>query len=88
MCGAGLRVRCWGGGVGGEVRGGVGRLARHHRTLRLPALGWWLGAGLVAVAVNAVALIWKLARTGFLTLRVQSQVGAWIKSASARTYDF
>ena len=33
------------------------------QVLRLPALG--LGAGLVAVAVNAVALIWKLAPMDF-----------------------
>ena len=35
--------------------------------LQLPALG--LGSGLAAVAVYAVALIWKLARIDFLTLR-------------------
>ena len=33
------------------------------QVLQLPALG--LGAGLVAVAVNAVALIWKLAPMDF-----------------------
>ena len=37
------------------------------QVLRLPALG--LGVGLAAVAVNAVVLIWKLARIDFLTLR-------------------
>ena len=40
-------------------------------TLRRGCLRWveLLGAGLAAVAVNAVALICKLVRTGFLTVR-------------------
>ena len=34
---------------------------RVDRVLRLPSLGWWLGAGLVAVAVNRAVLIRELA---------------------------
>lgn len=49
-----------------------GRLGRVARGLRLPALGWWLGAGLVAVAARAAALIWKLARMDILTIRGQT----------------
>ena len=44
-------------------------MGRVSRALRLPSLGWWLGAGLVAVAVKAVVLIWKLARMDILTIR-------------------
>ena len=47
----------------------AGRLDRAHRALRLYTLGWWLGAGLVAVAVNRAALIWILDRMGFLNFR-------------------
>ena len=41
MCGAGLRVWCWGGCVGdrGRAEAGAGRLGRVRRALRLPALG-------------------------------------------------
>ena len=63
MCGAGLRVRCWGGAVGVEVRqsralgsSSPGAVAAH--------------AGLVAVAVDAMALIRELARMDILTIRV------------------
>ena len=40
-------------------------------TMRYGCLRWvqLLGAGLAAVAVNAVALIWELAQMGFLTIR-------------------
>ena len=47
----------------------VVRFGRAHRTLRLYTLGWGLGAGLVAVAVNRAALIWILDRMGFLNFR-------------------
>ena len=68
MCGVGLPEWCWGAVL--VVRSGrAGRLGRAHRALRLPTLGWWLGAGLAAAAVNAVALIWELARMYFLTIR-------------------
>ena len=50
----GLCVVCQGQGQGADDV---------DQVLRLPALG--LGAGLVAVAVNAVALIWKLAPMDF-----------------------
>ena len=50
-------------------RARVWRLDRVDRVLRLPTLGWWLGAGLVAVAVNSVPLIWELAQMDFLTIR-------------------
>ena len=43
--------------------GRAGRLGRAHRALRLPTLGW------AVVAVNSVALIWKLARMDILTRR-------------------
>ena len=33
-----------------------------------------LGAGLAAVAVNAVALLWKLAQMDFLTIRVEMPI--------------
>ena len=62
MCGAGLHVRCWGGGVGGEVRqsralgsSSPGAVAAH--------------AGLVAVAVKTPVFFCKLARMNFLTIR-------------------
>ena len=54
----GLCVACQGQGQGADDV---------DQVLLLPALG--LGAGLVAVAVNAMVLIWKLARIDFLTLR-------------------
>ena len=50
----GLCVVCQGQGQGADDVDEV---------LQLPALG--LGSGLAAVAVNAVALIWKLARMDF-----------------------
>ena len=62
MCGAGLRVRCWG-AVLVSGSGRVGRLGRAHHALRLLALGW------AAVAARAVALIWEFARMDFLTIR-------------------
>ena len=45
----------------GAEWGGAGRLDRVDRVLRLPSLGWRLGAGLVAVAVNRAVLIRELA---------------------------
>ena len=59
MCGAGLPVRCWGGGGGGRAKARAGRLGRVYRAQWLPAL-----------AVNSVALIWILARIDILTMRV------------------
>ena len=62
----------WGGGVRDEGRqSGVGQGAWVVKTGRCGCLRWVerLVAGVAAVAVNAVALIWELARTGFLTLR-------------------
>ena len=73
---------CWGGCVvAGSGR--AGRLGREDRVLRLPALGWAIvlvgqirvlvqptGAGLAAVAVKALALIWKLAQMDIFTIRV------------------
>ncbi len=43
-------------------------------TLRCGCARWieLFGAGLAAVAVNRVALIWKLARMGFLTVRPET----------------
>ena len=66
MCGAGLRVRCWGGGVGGRAKARAGRLGRVYRAQWLPAL-----------AVNSVALIWKLAQMDILAIRGQLSFGAW-----------
>ncbi len=52
--------------------GRVGRLSGVHRALRLPTLDVVrAGAGLAAVAVNAVALIRELAWIDILTLRGQ-----------------
>ena len=76
MCGAGLPVWCWGGGVGGGVkRSGAGQGAdRAHRALRLLALGW------AAVAARAVALILKLARMDILTIRgwSRAEILTWL----------
>ena len=62
MCGAGLHVRAWGGGVGVGVRqsGAVG-LCRPGA-----AAAWY---GLAAVAARAAALIWILVRMDFLAIR-------------------
>ena len=39
------------------------------------------GPWLAAVAVEAMALIWKLAQTGFSDTQGQSKVTAWVESA-------
>ena len=82
MCGAGLRVRCWGGCVvAGQAEQGAwivlaGRCGCLHRVERwfygskLRVLVEQLGFWLAAAAVYAVVLIWKLARMNFLTIRV------------------
>ena len=48
---------------GAQGKGVVNGSITVERALRLPTLGW------AAVAVNAVALIWKLARMNILTIR-------------------
>ena len=62
MCGAGLRVRCWGGCVvaGQAEQGAWIVLAGRCGCLRwVEQLGFWLAA----VAVNRVVLTWELVRT-------------------------
>ena len=83
MCGAGLRVRCWDGGVGGRAKARAGRLGRVYRAQWLSAWGRAIvlvgqirvlvqptGAGLAAAAVKALAFIWKLVWMDFLTIQV------------------
>ena len=67
MCGAGSPVRCWGAVlVAGRAEQGVWVvLTMHCGCLRGVEL---LGAGLAAVAVNSVALIWELVWMDFLTI--------------------
>ena len=48
---------------GAQGKGVVNGSITVERALRLPTLGW------AAVAVNAVALLWKLAQMDFLTIR-------------------
>ena len=78
MCGAGLRVRCWGAvlvsrsgrvGRGRAEWGGCLRwFGQRFCWRKSKVLVELRGAGLAAVAVNRAALIRELARMDFLTI--------------------